>query len=207
MSNTTTNYRVTQKTVTVLKNVVLDGVKTLKAEKVTTTFEIKREIHPRTKQPFRVVSKNQLSESVETLTFDLVEVTPKELAIYRKKGIPSFVLKVDANLYYGIIPAGLSFVGCDILGPHRCAAIGQECNRLSPASDEEGGCAKVRNHAKYIERYPWITSGYETFNTKHDFFVVAKCLHYEKCPPHKNFFDAEINDAELELARFVWPED
>ena len=197
---TTPNYQVTKETASVVKNIVLEGVKTLKAEKITTTFEVKRELHPKTNQPFKVVAKNQVDEVVEPMSFDLVEVTPEELAVYRRSGISSFVLKVDGKLYYASIPDNISFVFSDILGAHRCSA----CNRLSAASYEQGGCAKVRDRSQCIERYPWITTGYETFNTKHDSFVVGNCLHYEPYPSRKKLSAAELNRAKLGLAQFVW---
>lgn len=204
IATTPTEYKVTKETTSVVRNIVLEGVKTLKAEKFTTTFEVKRELHPKTGQPYKVVSKDQIDEVVEPMTFDLIEVTAKELASYRKNGISSFVLKVDGKLYYTSIPDNISFVSSTILGAHRCAVAGHECNRLSAASDELGGCAKVRDRSQCIERYSWISTGYETFNTKHDSFVVVCCSHYEKCPPRKKLSAAELNNKRLGLAQFVW---
>ena len=203
MKNTiaaTPNYEVTMETTSIVKNISLEGVKTLKAEKITTTFEVKRKLHPKTNQPFKVVTKNQVEMFVEPLSFDLVEVTPEELAVYRTSGIPSFVLKMDGKFYYSIIPDNISFVSADILGVHQCGV----CHHLSAASDENGGCAKVRDHSQCIERYPWITTGYETFNTKHDSFVVGNCLHYEPYPTRRKFSPSELNRAKLGLAQFVW---
>lgn len=197
-------FKTTKEVSKVTKNIVLEGVETLRAERFTTTFKVVRELHPKTNLPVRVVSKEQIDEKVEPLNFPLTEVRPEELADYRKKGVPSFVLKVDGKLYYTAIPDNISFVSSNILGAHLCAVAGHECHRLSAASDEEGGCGKVRNRSNYIERYPWITTGYETFNTKHDSFVVVNCLHYEKCPPRKSRTTAEINNARLGLAQFVW---
>lgn len=201
---TTPNYQITKETASVVKNIVLEGVKTLKAKKITTTFEVKRELHPKTNKPSRLVAKKQVNMVAEAMSFDLVEVTPEELAVYRKSGISSFVLKVDGKLYYSSIPDNISFVSSTILGAHQCAVIGHECNRLSAASDEQGGCAKVRDRSQRIERYPWVTTGYETFNTKHDSFVVVNCLHYEKCPPRKKLSADDVNRAKLGLAQFVW---
>ena len=201
---TTPIYQTTKEITSVVKNIVLEGVKTLKADKITTTFEVKRELHPKTNQPFKVVAKNQVAEVVEHMSFDLVEVTLEELAVYRKSGISSFVLKVDGKLYYASIPDNISFVSSTILGAHRCAVAGHECNRLSAASDKQGGCAKVRDRSQRIERYPWIKTGYETFNTKHDSFVVVNCLHYKPCPPRKKLSADDINRTKLGLAQFVW---
>ncbi len=197
-------FKTTTEVTKTTKNIVLEGVETLRAEIFTTTFEVISELHPKTNQPFKVVSKKQIDEKVEPLSFPLIEVSPEALADYRKKGVSSFVLKVDGKLYYSAIPDNISFMSSAILGAHQCAVAGHECHRLSAASDEEGGCEKVRNRSNYIERYPWITTGYETFNTKHDSFIVVNCLHYEKCPPRKYRTTAKINEARLSLAQFVW---
>ena len=201
MKNTvaaTPNYRVTTN---VVKNIVLEGVKTLRVEKITTTFKVEYELHPKTNQPFKVVSKDQVDKVVEPMfSFELVEVTPEKLAVYRRSNISSFVLKVDGKLYYTRIPDNISFVSSNILGAHQCGV----CNRLSAASDKKGGCAKVRARSQGIERYPWITTGYETFNTKHDSFVVATCLHYEQYPPRKKIPISASNSAKLSLAQLVW---
>lgn len=200
----TPKVQITKGTATVFKNIVLEGVETLKADKITTTFEVKYKLGTNTNQQFKVVSRKQLKEVVEHMPFNLVEVTSEELAGYRRSGISSFVLKVDGKLYYSKIPNNISFVSSNILVAHSCATAGKECQRLSAASDEQGGCAKVRDRSKRIEKYPWITTGYETFNTKHDSFVVVNCLHYEKCPPRKKLSIIEINSARLGLAQFVW---
>ena len=188
-----------------VKNIVLDGVKALRIDEITTTFEVERELHPLTNQPFRIFSKRQVDENVKTvMSYDLVEVTPEELAVYRKSGIPSFVLKVEGKLYYTSIPSDLNLVGSSILGEHQCAVVGHECKRLSAASDEHGGCAKVRDCCQRIERYPWITKGYETFNTSNNCFLVVQCEHYEKCPPRPKLSATQVQKAKLGLAQLLW---
>lgn len=198
------NFITTNEVTHITKNIVLEGTEMLRAEKVTTTFKVVRELHPKTNEPFKLVSRDIINEEVEPLCFPLIEVTPEELDEYRKKGVSSFVLKMEGRLFHATIPGNISFVSSTILGPHKCAIAGHECHRLSAASDEEGGCEKVRNRSNYIERYPWITTGYETFNTKHDAFIVVNCLNYEKCPPRKRHTTTEINHLRLGLAQFVW---
>ena len=179
--------------------ITLDGVETLNVEKVLTTFEEKLEVHPSTKLPIKVIYKKQLDQVVESKkSFDLTQVTAEELEKYRRSEIPSFVLKMDDKLYYTKIPKNLHFVSSTILGEHQCA----KCRHLSAASDENGGCAKVRNNSERIERYPWITEGYETFNTDHDSFVVTNCLHFENYLPHKKVSKAERDKIRLSLAQF-----
>ena len=201
----TPKFIIAKEVISVVKNIVLDGVSALKAEKFTTTFEIKRELYQKdNQQQSKLIYRHKLGEIVEPMSFNLVEVTSKELSVYRKSGISSFVLKVDGKLYYTSIPDNISFVSSPILGAHRCAVVGHECKRLSAASDEHGGCEKVRNRSTHIENYPWITTGYETFNTNHDSFVVVNCLHYVPIPPRKKLpVDKAIN-AKLGLAQFYW---
>lgn len=206
MKDTTTTtpiYRITQETTSVVKNMVLEGVKVLKAEKFTRTYKVKRKLDPKTGKPIFLISKDLVNTVVKPMTFDLGEVTPKELAVYRRNGISSFVLKIEGKLYHATIPDCISFVSSAILGTHQCAAVGNECNRLSAASDEQGGCAKVRERSQGIERYPWITCGYETFNTKQDSFIVINCLHYEKCPPRPNHSADTAKRTKLDFAQFV----
>lgn len=204
-NNTATKkkYDVKKEQSVIVKNIKLEGL-VLKADQVTSTLEVTRELHPKTNNPMKVVSKKLLNEMVEPMEFQLKEITREELIKYRREGISSFLLKLDGKLYYTSIPDNISFVSSTILGPHKCALAGHECNRLSAASDEDGGCAKVRDRAKCIERYPWITTGYETFCTKHDSFVVVECSHYEKCPPRKKMSASESNRAKLGLAQFLW---
>lgn len=178
----------------------LVGVEQLVQQSITTTYETVREI-----KPSRVVCKRPINHHQKTLkSYPLKEVTPDELAEYRKAKVPSFVLKIDGKLYHCNIPEDTSFQSYTLLGPHKCATSSKECNRLSAASDEQGGCAKVRAYSVGIERYPWIEVGYETFGTKFDSFVVVECSHYEKCPPRKHYTPAEITQKRLSLAQFFW---
>lgn len=141
-------------------------------------FQVIRNFVP-DKPPFKIIALNKLDEIIESLSIDLTEVSLEELATYRKSKIPSFVLKIDGKLYYSSIPEDLNLYPYNIMGKHQCAIVAHECRRLSAASDENGGCEKVRNFSQKIEKYPWITIGYETFNTEHNSFVVLNCLHYE----------------------------
>ena len=198
-SNATTPVKVNKETNILFKNIVLEGVETLKALKITINSEVKRKFNPKTDQ-FNIVYKKLINEIVEPMEFNLVEVTPEQLKVYRKSGIPSFVLKVNGKFYYAEITTDINFVSANILGAHRCAIVGYECSRLCAASDEKGGCAKVRNYSRYIEKYPWIEKGYETFNTKQDAMVVVKCLRYKKCEPRKKRSTEEVNNAKLAIA-------
>ena len=68
-------------------------------------------------------------------------------------------------------------------------------------SNEAGGCETIRNGSRYIERYEWISDGYETFNTRYDAFVVGKCLRHEYCQPKPYRTVAEVQALKLSLAQ------
>ena len=197
---TTPTHKTKLKKATVIKNITLDGVKALRAEKITTTYEIKREINPKNLH-YYLFSKNKVNEVVEPLIFPLTEVTPKELLKYRNSNTPSFVLKKDSKLYYATIPRNLNLCSASIFEVHQC---GNECCHVSALPDEQGGCAKIRDRYPRIENYDFIKRGYQTFNTSHDAFVVAICFHYEKCTPRPKLSTEELNQARLGLAQFAW---
>ena len=135
----------------------LDGVATLFITKISSTYRVIYKLHHKTGLPTQAISKELISENKEPHHFPLREISAKEISKYRKSEVPSFVLKIGSKLYYTEIP-NISFIGVNLLGLHKCALSGMECRRLSAASDEEGGCAKVRNLSCNIERYPWTYS-------------------------------------------------
>lgn len=202
---TTPKFQVKEKTSVDFKNITLDGVNALRADEITDVFEVTYELHPISNKPFKMVSKKLKRRTVKPTSFCLVEVTPEELAEYRANLIPSFVLKVDGHLYYSNIPRSINLLSSNkLLGDHMCGLPKHTCKHLSAASDDQGGCAKVRANSQFIEKYPWITTGYETFNTNLDAFVVINCLHYEQCSPRKKLTSMEVKNLRLGLAQFLW---
>lgn len=181
MNNTnaiaTREPKVTLETVTVYDNIRLVG-SAIKMTKIATEFEVTRIFNPRKTTKYSVSSKKEIKKEQLPISLELIEITPAEISKYRKKKIPSFVLKLNGKIFYTRIPYDISFYSAKIFETHRCSKANHECRRLSAASDELGGCAKVRNQARYIEKYPWIKNGYETFGTVTDAFFVATCLHY-----------------------------
>lgn len=177
----------------------------ISAEEVTKNTVVLYKKDPKKGKKF--VERKKLDEQVEAKTFPLREVSLEELAELRKTKVPSFVLKEDGRYYYAEISPYMTFISSSFLGEHKCAAAGKVCNRLSAAQDEQGGCAKVRARSTNIEKYPWITKGYETFGTEgRDTFVVLECQHHEKTParPHRTL--DEINQLKLGLSYFMWEE-
>ena len=194
----------TPRTVSESYNFILKE-KTLTVEKITCIFKLVQ-VPKKVFKRIETITERQLdSKTVETIhSFTLQEISADDLTNLRTRKIPTFVLKKDEKFFYTRIPRDLNFVSTNFLGPHQCAVKDDTCNRLSPVSDEKGGCEKVRNYSEGIELYPWITYGYETFNTRHDAFVVLNCLHYEKCPPRKKYSPAEVNRLRLGLAQYVY---
>lgn len=143
---------------------------TLRVDYVSKTIETTYEKG----NPLNVVSKKVFSEEIlKTFFYNLSEISKNEVIMRRKNKIPTFLLKIDGKYYYSRIPANLTLIGEKLLGTHMCAT----CKKISPLSDEDGGCEKVRNIARFIEKYDWISKGYETFGTTHDCFFVAECNH------------------------------
>ena len=174
-----TELQTTKKVARSIGNINFDESKSLNMEKITEIIEITQKVDPKSHKVIANFSKKVIDRKVENLCFNMVEVTADMVSNYRKKGIPSIVVKIDGILYYSAIPNNISFLSSNFLGAHLCASQKNGCHRLSSASDENGGCEKVRKKSTYIERYPWIVTGYETFNTKLNSFVVIKCSHYK----------------------------
>ena len=152
-------------------------------------YSVIRKYHSKTKLGYLIINKKLISSETKQLRFPLKQVTVEELIAARIAKVPSFVLKEEGKYYYTVIEPGIGFLPSTLLGPdtyHLCAQVGKECKRLSSASDELGGCKKVREKSTGIERYPWITVGYETFCTDHDSFVVSCCEHFVKPSSNSN---------------------
>ncbi len=136
--------------------------------------------------------------------YPLAEVTIDQIKTLRRTEIPSFLLKENGKYYYAKIPSNMNLTSSCLLGRHQCSCPSHVCAHLSAATDEEGGCVKVRDLEKEIERYPFISCGYETFNCKHNCFVVLSCNHFEIAPLNKAMTLKERKEAHLLLAQFVW---
>ena len=181
-------------------NFFLDGRELLHQDEISTEFQVEREKFIDTGGIKTVISENQISTRQKILNkYPLSKVTIEQLAQLRRSDKPGFVLKERGEYYYAQIDSECKFNAENILGLHRCAIVNKECRRLSAAFDNQGGCAKVRGHASNIERYDFITLGYETFNTEQDCLVVINCLNYECSLPRKKHSPKEISKAKESL--------
>lgn len=206
---TTPENNKTSELITVLEtlkkcNFILDGVNELRIEEIIQTYEVTKLIHSRNRCTLKVISKKLVESNVNSYNFILSEVSIKELRNYRKNNIPSFVLKRNGCLYLTSIPGDINFITSKIIKNHKCTTVHNVCGRLSAASDGQGGCEKVRRLSSCIERYPWITSGYETFNTQCDVFVVDECQHYKEADHLRSFSIEEINRMIISLSNFYF---
>lgn len=149
---------------------------------------------------------------VQTKRLPLIEVNQQELLCLRLSKKPGFVLKKDGRYYYTPISEDVKLLSTfNGFGIHQCSV---NCDRLSPAADCDGGCAKVRDIdatqylqygaslgeaiklSKRIEKYPFIQCGCETFNTKLNCFVVLECTRYTKAVHTKSTIS--IKDLNIE---------
>lgn len=150
--------------------------------------------------------KEEIARDTERIaTYQFREITVEELKSLRKTKTPSFVYKEYERYFYCEIPYDKSFLATNELGNHMCScqAIGC-CERLSAASDKDGGCAKVRGYSIGIEKYPYIQTGYETFNTSNDVFVVLSCQNFKLCESTTQTSRDHILQLKVGLAQFVW---
>lgn len=143
----------------------------------------------------KVMILNEKERVLSEECFPLSEVTEKEIYMLRIGETPGFILKKEGRYFYSTIPKNLKFFGQRILGQHCCSDYGSDCKYLYASKN---GCPKVRDLsqeyyvrlgykkqvavglAKRIEKYDFITLGYETVNTNEDFFVVAECKKSER---------------------------
>lgn len=134
--------------------------------------------------------------------FDLKVISKEELLTKRISKKPGFVYKFGDFLFYTALPKGVTPNDSVANAKHVCSAQGHSCCvHLSAETDEEGGCAKVRDipmeffkieyperllsyvkDSNRIEKYDFITEGYESFNTSNNLFVVLNCEHVEFNP-------------------------
>ncbi len=148
----------------------------------------------------QVLSRTLEKEETKQIgSYHFRKVSIEELTSLRAGKKPGFVLKEYRDYYYTEIPENLRFFSENIIGKHMC---GEECVHLSALPDSAGGCAKVRNHSRFIEKFDFITKGYESFNTEADCFVVIACSNYEHCKRRKQRSALEIQNDKLALGQF-----
>ncbi len=135
----------------------------------------------------------------------LQKVTPAQLAELRLIIDRGFVVKGihSKDLFFGDISA-LPNVRLMLTQGEVISHICNSCSRQSALPDEQGGCAKCRNFAKEIEKFPWITSGYEFWGNTSDVFMVTTCDHYEHDNNLRFKSKALSTEKKVQLAQYLW---
>lgn len=121
------------------------------------------------------------TEKKEIAKFKLRKVKKEEIQNLRASGIPGFILKEKGSYYYAEINNNTKFLSSNLLGSHKCA----NCKHLSALPDALGGCARIRENCSNIQKYDFITLGYETFNVTQESFVVVKCKNQKSFDKNK----------------------
>lgn len=157
----------------------------------------------------KLISKNIISET----KYKLSEITLNDLYEYRRSRKPGFVLKYQNHYFFTPIPKHSRLMsqtfkleGFNIsTATHLC---GKNCRRLSAAQDCDGGCAKIRDmtfdslfkfenlslekalqESGRIEKYDFISVGFEAFNAAHNCLFVVSCNRYI----HKKVFPSQMS--------------
>lgn len=183
-----THFEIIERTEILYRNVRREGL-TLKATEVASTYAIRNEVYDETGAVKKQISKSLKEETEEkNLEIQLREISKAEISKLWEMKIPSFILKKDGKYFQGVIPRAMTFLSSNVIEkPHACSKginPGACCRRMDSAPDPDG-CEKVRNCARHIEIYDWITYGYEAICTAHPAFVVGECEHYEMSPLRK----------------------
>ena len=155
---------------------VLEGHSLLRLTRIVKDVEICEKTDEEGRKSY--FEKELQIKKEDIMEFSLKEITIEELQALRAGIEPGFVYKDHNHFYFSKIKSGIKIFNFRTVGnQHLCAYPGFECKRLNALPDQLGGCAKVRNKSRWIEIYPWIIVGYETFNTRADAFVVIECEH------------------------------
>ncbi|MBQ9267097.1 MAG: hypothetical protein IJ217_02290 [Clostridia bacterium] len=138
----------------------------------------------RTRSGREALVRNELPEGFpESIPFK--EINPARINVLRKNGKPGALLKRKGKYFYAELPGKKVEISNSV---HRC----HDCEFLCAASDENGGCQKVRDLKKRLEKYDDVTFGIETFNVDNE---LSQCIVF-KCTKYDGFY----NKPELTLA-------
>ena len=138
-----------------------------------------------------------------TEIINLVEIPVEKISAIRASDLPALIMKHENRYWFCKVPWDFDIFSSNIGGRHVCA----DCDRVSAASDEDGGCAKVRDRIrKEIECYEFITDGIQTLNVKHPTFRVLCCSNWTAYPKRKSWSYDQLRKARITLAQNVWPD-
>lgn len=109
--------------------------------------------------------------------FTVREISVDEIQYFRRKKIPSLLIKKDGKYYHSQISANNSVT---YTTTHCCCDGRHDCVRLLAKPTSEGGCDKTMSYSRRIETHDFVKTGYETFGTVKDSYIVVECACYEK---------------------------
>lgn len=130
----------------------------------------------------------------DSFSIPLKEVTLEELEEIRELQktknlvVTLFLFKEYGKYYLAELENDISFMQTKIYNDvHMC----KECSHLSALPDNQGGCKKVRNCRKKLEKYPFIDVGYQTIKRiafsndgtptwSTEVFDVCECKNFEQ---------------------------
>lgn len=116
----------------------------------------------------------------------LQEISKSDITALRKSKKPGIIVKMDSIYYYAELCDRCVIIECDAI--HKCAT----CEHITAASDENGGCPKVRDLRKRIEEYDRILWGYQVFNAYYADVSVYVCWNYERFDKRKKTNNKEF---------------
>ena len=147
-----------------------------------------------------IINSNEISsELLSTENFHLEAVSKTVLKNLRLSGSPILVYKIEDQYYVAFINKKIQLLKSAVgsLKSHLCP----NCKRFSAACDPKG-CLKVRDEFLFIERYPFIRTGYQVVNAPQNVFVVQNCSNFEQADKQKP--EQYSESSFLCLADYVW---
>lgn len=157
--------------------------------------------------------------TTENEEYPLKEITFKQCYRKRRSLEPGILLKINGKNFFVNCPKKNLPKNMFNNNKHLCLF----CKRCYASNPSEGGCLKVKdpfaqnlrypNENKWrwyncmIDKYDFITAGYEVFNHQKEELVVLECDNFEYCiDVAPSYSYQEITKIKLNLARFLVPE-
>lgn len=191
-SETTEEFVFKFSTVRSIGNININAERTmLTADKITTQW-IKCYRKGSNGNPAGFLNKSQEILATEPIQIPLKEISVETLEKIRRLQksrqlkTPLFLFKEYGKYYVAQIKEKMSFITTQIFDDtHLC----KNCCHLSALPVEKGGCRKVYDQRKMLEKYTFIDIGYQTLElnaSSMEILSICKCENYEKSQPRNN---------------------
>ena len=135
--------------------------------------------------------KKSTSQLIVEDKYFLNPCTENQLLALRSQNIPTFILKLDGQLFYAFVRYDFFITNHFIFSTkHQCDG----CKRCYAKPFKKGGCSKVLarkantlnvsnpivlKSMSRIERFSFILDGYETIGIQRESFYVANCQYFK----------------------------